>query len=676
MGVVMAYRDDTLCGIFHNQALRYGDNYPFLVAKYDEDGRPATHYRSMTWRQTKDQVIDIARGLAALGLGKGDRAVIFSESRPRWIVADQAIQACGVVGVPLYPTLNRGDLSYMIKDSGSKLVIASTKAKAEEVLRLRQEHEELKGLFVITMEPWDEDRPDGVYSFADLMELGRDKVSAQEIEARIQSVTPDDIVAIIYTSGTTGRSKGVIMTQANFVSNIHQCTRSDLMVRQKQRDFHLVSLVHLPLCHSYARSSDYHVGGLYLGGVLTFAESYNTIVKNLLDVRPNVITSIPMFFEKTYETINVAMGKQKKLYQGLFRWAIKKGEIYADAMATGKRISQWNLLCFGIANMLVFDKLKKLMGMDRLVMALSGGGKLSKEVCVFFRSMNIQLNEGYGLTETSPVTNFNEPEILDSGKHGPLYRKFYDKVLDTAIDLMVEKQAQGISPHGNPISAAKLGFCYSTILYKLRIKPGTVGRPVAMTEEKIASDGEILVKGPQVFKGYWNMPDATREAFTDDGWFKTGDIGRFDEEGFLIITDRKKDLFVSSGGKNIAPHPIEVALQARPYIDQACLVGDGRKYLCTLIVPDFEGLARYAKKNGISFLNNGELVTKAEIRSLIQAEVDHVNASLNHWEQVQYFDLLDHPFSEETGELTPTLKVKRKVVYEKFQDRIERMYRS
>jgi long-chain acyl-CoA synthetase len=672
----MAYRNDTLCGIFHNQALRYGDSFPFLVAKYDKDGKPAEQYHPMTWRQTRDQVIDLARGLAALGLGKGDRAVIFSESRPRWIVADQAIQACGAIGVPLYPTLGRGDLSYMIMDSGSKLIIASTMAKAEEVLRLRIEHEVIKSLPVITMEPWQGDRPEGVYTYADIIDLGKVNVSVQEIEERIQGVTLDDTVAIIYTSGTTGRSKGVIMTQSNFVSNILQCTRSDLMVRQKQRDLHLVSLVHLPLCHSYARSSDYHVAGLYLGGVLTFAESYNTIAKNLFEVRPNVITSIPMFYEKTYETINAVMAKQKKIYQKFFKWAIRKGEIYADAMATGKRVSQKDLLGFGLANQLMFDRMRKMMGMDRLVMALSGGGKLSKEVCVFFRSLNIQLNEGYGLTETSPVINFNEPEIIDSGNHGRFYQWYYNKVMDTVVDLMVVKQAQGISPHANPISAVKLGICYTTLLYKLRVKPGTVGRPVAMTQEKIAPDGEILVKGPQVFKGYWNMPDATKDTFTDDGWFKTGDIGKFDEEGFLIITDRKKDLFVSLGGKNIAPHPIEVALQARPYVDQACLVGDGKKYLCALIVPDFDSLARHAEKNGISFSKNDELISRDEIRALIQAEVDHVNAGLNHWEQVQYFVLLDHPFSEETGELTPTLKVKRKVVLEKYQDLIESMYRS
>ena len=383
-----------------------------------------------------------------------------------------------------------------------------------------------------------------------------------------------------------------------------------------------------------------------------------------------------MFYEKTYETINAIIAKQKPIYQKLFKWALGKGEIYTDAMASGKRISQLDLTGFGIANMLVFDRMKKMMGMDRLVVAISGGGKLSKEVCVFFRSLNIQLNEGYGLTETSPVINFNEPEILDSVQHGRLYQWFFDKIMNMVLDLLVVKQSQGISPYANPLSAAKLGVCYSTIVYKLRVKPGTVGRPVALTEEKIAEDGEILVKGPQVFKEYWKMPDATKAAFTEDGFFMTGDIGHFDSEGFLLITDRKKDLFVSSGGKNIAPHPIEVALQARSYIEQACLVGDGRKYLTALIVPDFKSLSSYAKKTGITFTDNNALVSSPEIQSLIKAEVDEVNKTLAHYQQVSYFELLDAPFSEETGELTPTMKVKRKVVLDKYKDRIEKMYQK
>ena len=673
LGGYMAYRDDTLCGMFHNQAVRYGDDHTFLMGKFDAHGAHADEFRNLSWRQARQEVLDLARGLISLGLNTGDTAVIFAESRPRWIIADQAIQACGAISVPLYPTISHEELTYMIRDSQAKMIIVSTSAKAEQILEIRNKDKALNKAPIILMSPWNKPKVKGIFTFGQVMQKG-EKVACSDVEKRIQRVIPEDTVSIIYTSGTTGKPKGVVLTHSNFVSNIIQSTRSELMVRQKEKDLHLVSLVHLPLCHSYGRTTDYHVAGLYFGGVLAFAQSYDTIARDLLEIRPNVITSIPRFFEKTYDIIQSSISRQKPMYRALFNWAMKKGEIYVDAMAKGKRVSLLNLNMFGLANRLVFDKLKKMMGMDRLVMAASGGGKLSKEVCTFFRAMNIQLSEGYGLTETSPIINFNQPEIIDNGNHGRLYHVFHDRIMNMTTEIMVAKQAQGISPYANPIDSIKLGICYSTMLYKLRVKPGTVGRPVVWTEEKIAPDGEVLVRGPQVFKEYWKLPDETNDAFTEDGWFKTGDIGSFDEEGFLMITDRKKDLFVTSGGKNIAPHPIEIALVTMPYIDQACLVGDGRKYLSALIVPDFSELGRYAKKNGITYEDNAELVHNPQINALITKQVDAVNATLARYEQVKYFKILENPFTIESGELTPTLKVKRRVVYERYQALIRELY--
>ncbi len=670
----MGYRNDTLCGIFHNQALRYQDSYTFLMGRFDEHGSPISGFRSITWKQARDKVLNLARGLVSLGLEPGQTAVIFSESRPEWIIADQAIQACGAVGVPLYPTVSMDELAYMITDSEAMIVVASTKAKAKEVLEIRGGHKELKDLIVITMEPWDEPGAGNVYSFSELMDRGSRDVALEVVEQRIQRVIPEDTAAIIYTSGTTGRPKGVVLTQHNFVSNIHQSTQSDLMQRMKARDLHLVSLAHLPLCHVYGRTAEYHVSGLYLGGILAFAKDFNSIPQDILELRPNIIVSIPRFFEKTFDIIQAAAARQKGFRRKLFNWALERGKVYSEAMAEGRRISMIELNLFGLANMLVIDNLKKMMGMDRLVMALSGGGKLSREVCSFFRSLNIQLHEGYGLTETSPVINFNQPEILDGKSHGPLYQKFYDKVMDVSVDLLIKQQAKGISPFANPLTAAVLGLCYQTVLYKLRVKPGTVGRCALWTEERLAPDGEILVKGPQVFREYWKRPEDTKEAFTEDGWFKTGDIGVFDSEGFLTITDRKKELFVNSGGKNIAPHPIEVALLAKPYIDQVCLVGDGRRYITALIVPDFKELGRFAKEKNIAYRTPGELAAKPEVYELIKKQVDETNKGLARYEQLKYFTVLGQPFSVETGELTPTMKTKRRVVCEKYKDVIEAMY--
>lgn len=667
----MGYRTDTLCGIFHSQALRYGDDFPFLTGKFDREGRPSERFSSMTWKEAREEAIDLAKGLIALGVVRGDRVVIFSESTPRWIIADQAIQACGAIGVPLYPTVSEEELAYMIEDSEARVVIASTQPKALEVISALRDREDL---IIILMSPWEGEQKQGVYTFPEVIAMGKQKVSRETIEEGIQRVIPDDIASIIYTSGTTGRPKGVVLTQGNWVSNMHQCASSEMMQRERERDLHLKALVHIPLCHVYGRTSDYHVTGLHLGGELVFAESYQTVARDLLEVRPQVITSIPRLFEKTYEIVQSSLSRAKKPYQVLFHWAVDKGRFFAESLAAGKRMNPLHLLQFSLASMLVFSRLKRKLGMDRVVLALSGGGKLSKEICTFFRSLGIQLNEGYGLTETSPVINFNQPELFLKKPKSGLKRLLYDWIVDTTIDLMIVGPAQGKSPYANPISILKLTFCYYTLIYRLRVKPGTVGRPVIGTEEKIAPDGEILVKGPQVFKGYWKRPEETEDAFTLDGYFKTGDIGMFDEEGFLVITDRKKELFVTSGGKNIAPHPIEVSLIERLYIDQACLVGDGKKYLTALIVPDFESLKRYARDKGIAYSTPSELVAKPEIKALIAKEVGVVNANLPRYEQIKYFTLLDTPFDVSTGELTPSLKVKRRVINERYQELIERMY--
>lgn len=668
----MAYRTDTLCGIFHNQALRYGDRFPFLTARFDKEGRPIDHFTSRSWKDARDEVLDLARGLMALGVERGDRVIIFSESRPRWIIADQAIQACGAIGVPLYPTVSDEELAYMLEDSESKTVILSTQDKAQMTIKVSQGKEKP---IIIQMSPWEGgNKPEGVYTFAEAMALGSQKFTLEAVEQEIARVSPNDVASIIYTSGTTGKPKGVVLTQANWVANMHQCTASEIMQRTKELDLHLKALVHLPLCHVYGRTSDFHTVGLILGGELVFAESYQSMSRDLREVRPQVINTIPRLFEKIFEIVQSTTSRTKPLYQSIYQWAMSKGKLYVDSLATGTRMAPHQLLMFSLANILVFERLKKQMGLDRLVLATCGGGKLAPEICTFFRALGIQLSEGYGLTETSPVINFNAPELYMQKPQSGIAKVLYDWIMTMTTNLMVVGVSQGKSAYLNPISTLKLGLCYYTLVYNLRVKPGFVGPAMKDTIEKIAEDGEILVKGPQVFKYYWKKPQDTEDSFTPDGFFKTGDIGQFDSEGFLQITDRKKELFVTSGGKNVAPHPIEVALISRPFIDQACLLGDGRKYLTALIIPDFESLKRYAKDKGISYATTTELVAHPDIKALIAKEVDEVNASLARYEQIKYFTLLDKSFEVETGELTPTLKIKRRVVNEKFRDQIEKMY--
>jgi len=667
----MAYRTDTLCGLFHNQALRYGDKFPFLTARFDKEGRPIDHFTSRTWKDAREEVIDLARGLIAAGVKRGDRVVIFSESRPRWIIADQAIQACGAIGVPLYPTLAEEELAYMLQDSESRVVIISTQDKARMTIKVTQGKE---SPIIIQMCPWDGRQPDGVYTFAEVMALGAQMIRREAVEEAIGQVKPDDIASIIYTSGTTGKPKGVVLTQANWVANMHQCTASEIIQRTKALDLHLKALVHLPLCHVFGRTSDFHSVGLVLGGELVFAESYQSMSRDLREVRPQVIDTIPRLFEKIYEIVQSTTSRTKPQFQAIYKWAMGKGKLYVDSLATGKRMAPHQLLLFSLANILVFERLKKQMGLDRVVLAISGGGKLAPEICTFFRALGIQLSEGYGLTETSPVINFSAPELYMQKPQSGIAKVLYDWIMRMTTGLMVEGISKGKSPYLNPISALKLGFCYYTLVYNLRVKPGFVGRTMNDTEEKIAEDGEILVKGPQVFKTYWKKPQDTADSFTPDGYFKTGDIGQFDSEGFLQITDRKKELFVTSGGKNVAPCPIEAALTARPYIDQVCLIGEGRKYLTALIVPDIDFFTRYARNQGLDAEGLEELFQRDEIRDLIRQQVEQVNQGLARYEQIKEFHILHKPFDVSSGELTPTLKLKRRAVYEHYQAEIDGMY--
>ncbi len=662
----MEYRSDTLCGLFHNQALRFGPRHAFLTGRYNADGSPAEKIRSMSWEEARGEVLGLARGLMALGVKKGDRIVMYAESRPRWVIADQAIQACGAVGVPVYPTVSLDELAYMVENSGARVVIASTAEKAHALKKAG-----IDGLLaVITMGPAD---AADARSFDEIAELGR-QVDFAELDRRLQAVEPEDICSIIYTSGTTGRPKGVVLTQANWVANMLQVGNADIFRRQNELELHLKAMVHLPLCHVYGRTGDYHVVGLYFGGELAFAESFSSLADDIREIRPNVITSIPRFYEKVYDIVNSSVARSSKMQRLLFRWAMTSGGYLVDSMATGRRMNPLKLGSFALANMLVFDRLKQMLGMDRVVFAISGGGKLSRDVCTFFRATSMQLNEGYGLTETAPVINFNEPELIIPKDYGPLRQWLHERLMNMTVDLMVTRLAQGKSPYRNPISLARLGLCYYSVIHKMRVKPGFVGRPVVWTEEKLADDGEVLVRGPQVFRTYWNMPEATAEVFTPDGWFKTGDIGRYDGENFLEITDRKKELFVTSGGKNIAPHPIEVALVTRPFIDQVCLVGDGCKYINALIVPDFETIRRHLRQKGQNHDGPDGLAESPVVRELIQKQVDTVNAALARYEQIKYFAVLKEPFSEETGELTPSLKMKRRVITEKYKDVIAGMY--
>jgi long-chain acyl-CoA synthetase len=379
-------------------------------------------------------------------------------------------------------------------------------------------------------------------------------------------------------------------------------------------DHNDVLLSYLPLCHSFERMAGYYTATA-CGATLAYAESIDTVRENLIEVRPTVVTSVPRLFERFHNQIQKQFDGAPSVERRVFHWALEVGRLYARARRLGL-ISPFLRAKHRIADKLVYQKLKARVG-GRIRFFVSVGAALGKEFGEFFEALGIKIIEGYGLTETSPVIAVN------------------------------------------PIHDYKFG---------------TVGRPIPGVEVKIAADGEILTRGPHVMKGYWNDRAATREAIDKDGWFHTGDIGMFDSEGCLVITDRKKHLFVSSGGKNIAPQPIENLFLQNKYIDQFMLIGDRRMFLSALIVPDFEALRRYASSHGIDFNDDSDLVRTDEITRFMEKNVQEIQRDLAHFERVRKFTLLDKPLTIENDEITPSHKVRRKMVEERYADVIERMY--
>lgn len=662
-------KENSLSGLFFAQVEKYGDDV-FMRAKL-KDGIPCDEWVDITWNEAAAQVRNMGAGLIELEVNKDDRVAIFAHNRPRWIITDQAIQGAGGIGVPIYPTSTDAQVEFILNDCKAKGIITGDRELMEQAVRVKPRVPSLE--FIGCMAPV-EDPPDAsVVDYDELQRKGAESPrAAGEFEKRRKELGLESIASIIYTSGTTGEPKGVVLDQSNFKAQTEVLLSTAVIRRMLERGLRISSLCHLPLCHIMGRASDYHAQ-MAMGTTIVFAESIQKVPENLLEVRPQMVASIPRFYEKVYEMVQVAGSKMKGRRRKIFDWAMRVGDRASDYMIRGEKMPLTVTLRFALAGMLVYEKIRKMAGLDRLVVAASGGGALSKEVNKFFRSMNLIISEGYGLTETTSAVSWNGPDFIE-----PLPDKWiYRKTLDWLVDCMVLMQGQGKNPMRSPVGFVKLAFVSNLILPRILIKPGTVGRPVRWTDIKLAPDGEVLVKGPQVFKrehGYYNRPDLTAEVFTEDGYFMTGDIGEFDEDGFLKITDRKKELLVTAGGKNVAPHPIELALTYDTFIEQACAVGDKKKYIAALIVPQFELLEKWAREKGISFSNREELVNHPEVIKLYEEKVAGANENLARYEQVKKFRLLPVEFSEEGGELTPTLKKKRRIIYDKFSGEIDSLY--
>lgn len=670
--MAFAYQqEDTQSGLFFRQAETFGDD-AFMRAKF-KNGLPCGQWTDISWRKAAEEARCLGAGLIGRGIQKDDRIGIFSHNRPRWVIADQAIQGAGAIGVPIYPTSTDHQLSFILNDCEAKALIAGDRSLLEQALRIMPEVPSLK--FIVCLSPVKDSSDSRVIDYDALVKNGADSPSDMaQFTKRRNQLTGNDTAAIIYTSGTTGNPKGVVLSQANFKAQTEALISTPLPQKLLERNIRLESLCFLPLCHVLGRTADYHMQ-MALGTTINFSESMKTIQKDLLDVRPNILFSVPRLYEKIFEGVNLHAQKLTGSDKKWFDWAMKVGDAASDHMIAGEPLPPALGVKFALANLLVYDKIRKLVGFDRLVVAASGGAALSRDITKFFRSMNITITEGYGLTETTSAITSNAPIFTE-----PLPEKWiYRKAMDWLIDTMVVMQGSGKSPFSTFKGALKMMVVSKKISPRFIIKPGFVGRPCKDTQIRIAEDGEVLAKGPQVFLreyGYFKQNVKTEEVFTADGFFKTGDIGEIDPDGFLKITDRKKELIVTSGGKNIAPHPIEMALNLNMYIDQACVIGDGRNYITALIVPNFELLEKMAKEKGISFSGKADLVRVPEIIRFFDDQVAKVNQNLARYEQIKKYRLLSQPFSEEAGELTPTQKMKRRIIFEKHKSEIDALYQG
>jgi long-chain acyl-CoA synthetase len=585
----------------------------FIQAAKTSDRDDALSYkRDGVWNHISSKemlrrISDIAAGLYSLGIRKGDRVAILAVNSPEWTLMDAACQFIGAVDVPIYPTLAANAVSYILNDSGARVLVIDDRAGFDRIEDSIRDCEHIETLVFFDLDGIQTDR---AISLDELEAAGGDLINDRPdlIDTLIGAVGPADVATIIYTSGTTGEPKGVMLSHTNIISNVFDAgEKYDFFVDD-------TSLSVLPLCHIFERTGMY----LYIlnGMAVYYAESIEKIPDNLHEVRPTIFIGVPRIFEKVYARARLKAAQSNRIKEVIFDWAIDIAKDRALKQERGKPISAALQLKHAVADYLIYSKLRAFFG-GRLKACITGGAALSDDIYLIFTGAGITIYQGYGLTETSPVLTSNNPDSK---------------------------------------------------------RLGTVGRPIRNVEIRIADDGEIEARGPGVMLGYYNRPEADGSAFTKDGWFRTGDIGEIDEDGFLRITDRKKELFKTSGGKYIAPARIEQMIRASRFINQAVLVGDSRKFPAALVVPNFEMLESYARHKGLDLKTPTEFCDSAKIVDLIERQISKLTDDLSQFEKIKKVALLKNELTIEAGELTPTLKVRRRMVDEKYKSVIDKMY--
>lgn len=567
---------------------------------------------TLTWRQTHDIVQDWAAGLISLGVELEDRVAIASTTSLPWVLADLSIVCAGGATTTVYPTTIADDVAYILTDSGSVLVFAEDDAQIAKLTDRRADIPHVR--HVIAMSGRGSD--DGwVITTDDLAARGRELLAStpDAVDARIDQLGPESLAVVIYTSGTTGRPKGVRLVQDSVV---YEGALIQATGTVKEDD---LQFLWLPLSHVFGKML--LALGLQIGFPTAVDGRLDKIVDNMAIIKPTFMAGPPRIYEKARGRVELMLAQETGVKKKLIDWAFKVGAEMRDVVERGETPSGGLALRHRLATKLVLHKIQERFG-GRVRFMISGSAPLNAEVAKWFGAAGLLLVEGYGLTETSSGTTVNLPRP----------------------------------------------GCY---------RYGSVGWPMPDTEVAIAEDGEILVKGPGVMRGYHNNPEATAEVLDADGWFHTGDIGRIDEHGFVYVTDRKKDFFKTSGGKYIAPAEIEAKFKGMcPYVSQFLVHGAGHNFATALVTLDPDAIAGWAAANGMAGRSYAEIVTSDAARELVQGYVDKLNDSLNRWETIKKFTILDHDLSIEMGDLTPSMKLRRRAVVDKYQDQLDALYQE
>lgn len=590
----------------------------FLARARASADRPALYekrlglWQETTWRRYAEMAATIGHGLFALGFGKGDVVSVLAQNSVDWVSVDMGTLGIGGICSGIYPTDSPAQVEYLLKDSRTRVVFVENEEQLDKVLAGRPGCPDLVAIVVFDMKGLSHFTDQMVLSFEAFLALGRDHAASHPGAWHDAAArqSPDDPAIIVYTSGTTGPAKGALVTHSSL---LFICYSARQCFERPEGD---TLLSFLPLCHMAER-----IVGSYLqimcGNVLYFAESMETVPENLREVQPHFVLAVPRIWEKLHSQVVVGLKDGVRLQRWLYQVPLSAGERMALAAEQDRPVALRDRLIFAAGHGLILRNLKRMMGLSRAHSLLTGAAPISPDLIRWYRSMGFRMQEAYGQTEST---------------------------------------------------------CFLTVTPADVTRAGTVGKPIPGCEVKLSPEGEIIARGPNIFREYLNKPDKTAEAIAD-GWLRTGDVGRFDDQGLLRIVDRLKDIIITAGGKNITPSEIESQLKFSSYISDAIVIGDRKPYLTCLVMLDHDNVAKFAQEKSIPFSNFASLTRAPEVVALIEGEIAGVNARFARVEQIKQFRIIDRVLTPEDEEITPTMKLKRKFVHEKFSTLIAEMYR-